>query len=72
VERINERRVLRTRFMNELFEMADSSPNRRIATSDVAERLGLVFEHGKDMAEVYDIADYLKNEGLIFQEGDQV
>ena len=72
MEQINQRKALRTRFMNELFEMAGGSRNQRVDTSDVAERLGLVFEYGKDMAEVFDIADYLKDEGLISIHGDQV
>ena len=58
--------------MNELYKMADGSRNKLVATREVADRLGLVFEYGKDMNEVYDIADYLKDQGLISLVGEEV
>jgi hypothetical protein len=72
MERIDRHEALRTRFMNELFELANGSRNKPVVTREVADRLGLVFEHGKDREEVCDIADYLKDEGLISIETEEV
>jgi hypothetical protein len=70
MERINQRRALRTQFMNELYEMADGSQTNFVATRDIAERLGLVFEYGKDHDEVFAIVQYLEEERLIEATGD--
>jgi hypothetical protein len=65
MERINRREALRTRFMNELYEMADGSETNFVDTKDIAERLGLVFEYGKDIDEVFAIIRYFEEERLI-------
>jgi CHAT domain-containing protein len=65
MERINRRDALRTQFMNELYEMADGSQTNFVPTKDIAERLGLVFEYGKDIDEVFAIVQYLEDERLI-------
>ena len=66
MERINRREALRTRFMNELYEMADGSETNFVATKDIAERLGLVFEWGsQDYEEVHAIIRYFEEERLI-------
>src|SRR5215207_8593987 len=65
MERINERKALRTRFMNELFEIADGSRTTVVKTSEIAKRLGLVFEWGRDNGEVLAIVNHLEGEGLI-------
>src|SRR5215218_1756532 len=65
MERINERKALRTRFMNDLFEMADGFRTNYVKTSEIAKRLGLVFELGKDYGEALAIVNHLEGEGLI-------
>ena len=65
MERIDQRKALRTRFMNELYEMADGSRTNYVKTSEIAKRLGLVFEWGKDYGEVLAIVNHLEDEGLI-------
>ena len=65
MERINQRKALRTQFMNELFEMADGSETNFVLTSKIAERLGLVFEREKDFDEGFGTIRYLEREGLI-------
>ncbi len=51
--------------MNELYEMADGSRTNYVKTSEIAKRLGLVFEWGKDDGEVLAIVNHLEDEGLI-------
>ena len=65
MERINRRDALRTQFMNELYEMADSSRTNYVKTSEIAKRLGLVFDWGKDRDEVLAIVNHLEDKGLI-------
>jgi hypothetical protein len=65
MERINQRKALRTQFMNELFEMADGSDTNFVPTRKVAEKLGLDYEVGQDFDEVYAVISYLEGEHLI-------
>ncbi len=65
MERINQRKALRTQFMNELFDLADGSEMEFVSTTDIAERLGLVFERGQDQDELMNVGRYLEQEGLI-------
>jgi hypothetical protein len=51
--------------MNELFEMADGTEFNLVAVSEIAEKLGLVYERGQDFDEVFGIIRYLEGEGLI-------
>ena len=70
MERHNQRKALRTQFMNELYEMADGIETNFVSTRKIAERLGLVFAYGKDIDEVFAIVRYLEEERLIKATGD--
>lgn len=62
----DRRKELRTRFMNELFEMAGASERNAVTTAEIAERLGLTFQRRHpDRGEVLDVAQYLEAEKLI-------
>jgi len=70
MEQHNQRKALRTRFMHELYEMADGIETNFVSTRKIAERLGLVFAYGKDIDEVFAIVRYLEEERLIKATGD--
>ena len=65
MERINERIALRTRFMNELYEMANGSDIDSVSTGKIAEKLSLDYKNEKDHRELLAIIKYLEGEYLI-------